>query len=74
MARLDESCRMRHKELMTSSPTTLERAFALARSGEFSSTAEIRMRLKKERYDQVEEHLRGPSINRQLRQLCEQAR
>ncbi|WP_106640153.1 hypothetical protein [Allosphingosinicella vermicomposti] len=59
---------------MTSSPTTLERAFELARSGECANVAEIRARLKRERHDQVEAHLTGLSINRQLRALCEEAR
>jgi hypothetical protein len=59
---------------MTNPPTTLERAFALARSGEHSSVNEIRQRLKAERYDQVEGHLAGHSIGRQLRQLCDTAR
>ena len=54
--------------------TTLERAFALARTGEFASVSEIRARLKRERYDQVEAHLQGPALGKQLRQLCEQAR
>lgn len=54
--------------------TTLERAFQLARSGECASTTEIRLRLKRERYDAVEAHLQGPSITRQLRRLCEEAR
>ena len=58
---------------MTSPPSTLERAFELARSGECANTAEIRARLKSERHDQVEAHLQGPSINRQLRLLCEEA-
>lgn len=65
---------MPHMNDMTAQPTTLERAFTLARSGDYASTADIRMRLKKERYDQVEEHLRGPAINKQLRLLCSQAR
>jgi hypothetical protein len=55
-------------------PTTLERAFALARSGSCASVADIRSTLKKERYDQVEAHLAGPSVGRQLRTLCEEAR
>ncbi len=59
---------------MTTRPSTLERAFELARSGECTSTSEIRLRLKRERYDQVEAHLQGPSISRQLRLLCEEAR
>ena len=54
--------------------STLERAFTLARSGECASVAHIRTRLKGERYDQVEAHLQGPSITRQLRLLCEGAR
>jgi hypothetical protein len=54
--------------------STLERAFELARSGECASTSEIRQRLKQERYDSVEAHLQGPSITRQLRLLCEEAR
>ena len=56
------------------SVTTLERAFALARSGEYSSVKDIRLRLKSEGFSQVEGHLSGQSINRQLRKLCEEAR
>ena len=55
-------------------PTTLERAFDLARSGECASVNDIRMRLKAERFDQVDAHLAGPAIARQLRLLCEKAR
>jgi hypothetical protein len=55
-------------------PTTLERAFALARSGDFVTVEEIRAQLKRERFDQVEAHLTGPSITRQLRALCDEAR
>lgn len=55
-------------------PTTLERAFALARSGTCNGVAEVRLALKRERYDQVEAHLAGPAISRQLRALCEEAR
>jgi hypothetical protein len=62
-----------HKGAMTSQPSTLERAFELARSGECAGTAEIRIRLKQEKYDSVEAHLQGPSISRQLRRLCEEA-
>lgn len=59
---------------MNFTQTTLERAFELARSGEFSTPAEIRQRLKQERFDSVEAHLQGPSITRQLRLLCDKAR
>jgi hypothetical protein len=54
-------------------PTTLERAFALARSGTCANVGEVRLALKRERFDQVEAHLSGASISRQLRALCEEA-
>lgn len=56
------------------SPTTLERAFELARSGTCADVGEIRLTLKRERFDQIEAHLAGPSINRQLRALCQEAK
>lgn len=58
---------------MTHAPTTLERAFALARTGAYASVTEIRQQLKRERFDQVEGHLAGHSINRELRALCQAA-
>jgi hypothetical protein len=54
-------------------PTTLERAFALARSGTCAGVNDIRLALKRERFDQVEAHLAGQAIARQLRALCEAA-
>lgn len=59
---------------MTSQPTTLERAFVLARSGDHATVADIRNQLKQERYDNVEAHLRGPSLSRQLRKICDEVR
>jgi hypothetical protein len=56
------------------STTTLERAFVLARSGTCAGVDQIRMRLRTERFDQVDAHLAGQSIGRQLRGLCEAAR
>jgi hypothetical protein len=53
--------------------TTLERAFALARSGACANVNDIRLTLKRERFDQVEAHLAGMSITKQLRTLCEAA-
>jgi hypothetical protein len=55
-------------------PTTLERAFALARSGTCASVNDIRQQLRAERFDQVDAHLVGPAISRQLRDLCVEAR
>ena len=54
--------------------TTLERAFELARSGSCASVNDIRQKLKAERFDQVDAHLAGPAISRQLRALCLEAR
>jgi hypothetical protein len=48
----------------------LERAFALAKSGECGSVDDIRRKLKTERYESIDQHLAGPSIKRQLNQLC----
>ena len=54
--------------------TTLERAFALARSGSCAGLDDIRLTLKRERFEQVEGHLSGAYIGRQLRDLCKVAR
>ncbi len=53
-------------------PTTLERAFELARTGEYEGVKELRVRLKSEGFtlSQVE----GPLLTRQLRDLCRAAR
>ena len=59
---------------MNSPATTLERAFILARSGDCLNVNDIRLALKRERFDQVETHLSGQSITRQLRALCEESR
>jgi hypothetical protein len=56
------------------SPSTLERAFILARSGTCSGVDDIRRTLKRERFDQVEGHLAGPAIARQLKELCRSAK
>ena len=53
--------------------STLERAFELARSGEFANVTEIKQRLKEEDHDWRQ--LEGsPGLARQLRKLCEVAR
>lgn len=53
---------------MTFRPTTLERAFELARSGLYAGVPELRKQLKDEGYamSQVE----GPLLTKQLRDLC----
>jgi hypothetical protein len=47
-------------------PTTVERAFELARLGAYQSLPELVAMLKRERHDAVDAHLAGPSIRRDL--------
>jgi hypothetical protein len=53
---------------MAHRPTTLERAFTLARSGLCADVADLRKRLKAEGYSP--EQLTGPQLIKQLRDLC----
>jgi hypothetical protein len=55
-------------------PSIVERAFALAKSGECEGVGDIRRRLKEEQFGSVEAHLAGRSIKRQLVELCSKAR
>ena len=57
---------------MSSRPTTLERAFTLARSGDYPGVSEIRVQLKAEGYSV--QQMEGPSLLRQLREICTKAR
>lgn len=57
---------------MTIDPTPLERAFALARTGEYAEVEEIRARLKAEGYEVSQ--LVGRTLLKQLRLLCDAAR
>jgi len=55
-------------------PSIIERAFELARAGDCATIDDIRKRLKAERYSQVDAHLAGTSVRRQLLDLCREAR
>jgi hypothetical protein len=57
---------------MDRSKTSLERAFELAASGTVSQVHQIRTLLKREGYDQRQ--LKGPAINKQLREIIGQAK
>ena len=57
---------------MAFQPTTLERAFALAKTGDYIGVAEIRVQLKSEGY--ATHQLEGPTLLRQLRDICVAAR
>jgi hypothetical protein len=52
----------------------LERAFELARSGDFVGVAEIRKQLKRENFGAQSVQLSGPALVKQLRSLCDAAR
>lgn len=54
-------------------PNIVERAFAIAREGGARSIEDIRRKLKAERYESVENHLAGPSIQRQLKKMLAEA-
>ncbi len=53
-------------------PTTLERAYQLAMSGDCPTVADIKVRLRKEGYEG--NHLVGPTLLADLRRLCAEAR
>jgi hypothetical protein len=52
----------------------LERAFELAQSGECGTIDDIRRKLKAESFAQVDAHLAGATVRRQLLDLCKAAR
>lgn len=58
------------REMEMNCRSILVRAFELARTGDYSTVAEVERALMREGYSLVEMHLRGPSIRRQLRDLC----
>ena len=55
-------------------PTTVERAFELARLGAYESLPELAEMLKSERHEAVDAHLAGPSIRRDLRRSWQAGR
>ena len=59
---------------MNDRPTTLERAYELASSGECRGLGEIRERLKREGYRDVQGQLYGPTLAKALNRLCAEAR
>jgi hypothetical protein len=56
---------------MTFRPTALERAFELAKSGDYAGIPQIQAKLVLEGY--ARNQLDGPSLMRQLRALCVEA-
>jgi hypothetical protein len=52
---------------------TVERAFELAGSGECRTMRDLEVQLRRELYDNVQEHLRSPSLRDQLLALMQSA-
>lgn len=52
----------------------LERAFELARTGDFPRVKELEKALSREGYAKGDPHIHSPSVRRQLRFLCIEAR
>lgn len=52
-------------------PTTLERAYELARGGGCRTVTEIKQRLQIEGYERVRDSLYGQSLTADLRRLCQ---
>ncbi len=48
----------------------LERAFELARTGEFQRVKELEKALSREGYAKGDPHIHSPSVRKQLRCLC----
>jgi len=57
---------------MTFRPTMLERAFELARTGEYSNLGDLSKQLRSEGFNLAQ--LEGDSLKRQLRAICAAAR
>ncbi len=55
---------------MTFRPTTLERAYQLAREGRCRTVGDIKIQLKLEGYERIRESLYGGTLNAALRELC----
>ena len=59
---------------MVGRPTTLERAFELARTGEYTTAREISDKLRAEGYWDATVQLDGPALRSQLKKLCTASR
>ncbi len=53
-------------------PTTLERAYALAREGRCRTVSDIKQALSAEGFERIQDALYGPSLTADLRRLCQQ--
>lgn len=51
-------------------PTTLERAYQLARAGRCRTVSEIKQALQAEGFERIQDSLYGPTLTAALRKLC----
>ena len=59
---------------MNDRPTTLERAYQLARTGDYTGASEIKAKLKSEGYGDAAAQLYGQTITNDLRRLSNEAK
>ena len=52
-------------------PTTLERAYTLAREGRCRTVSDIKQALSSEGFDRIQDSLYGPTLSADLRKLCQ---
>ncbi|WP_298746326.1 hypothetical protein [uncultured Brevundimonas sp.] len=57
---------------MTHRPTTLERAYELAREGRCRTVSDIKQALSAEGFDRIQDALYGPTLSAALRKLCQE--
>ena len=57
---------------MTHRPTTLERAYELAREGRCRTVSDIKPALSAEGFDRIQDSLYGPTLSAALRKLCQE--
>lgn len=55
---------------MTFRPTTIERAYELAKSGSCRTVGDVKAKLQAEGHERVQDRLYGSSITSALRKLC----
>ena len=53
-------------------PTTLERAYELARGGSCRTVGEIKQALQAEGFERIQDSLYGPTLTAALRKLCQE--
>ncbi len=70
MTALAIQLRLTHIATMQFRPTTLERAYQLADSGECRSVSEVKKRLQAEGYDRIADQLYGRTVTNALRDRC----